>query len=226
MTEASPIDCDLVDVRRATPSDIPGIIALCRRVYVDSPAWAPEQLAAHQAIFPAGQFVAVDPDGRVLGFASSLIVRWDDYDSLGSWRDFTDSGTFANHDPAHGHTLYGAEVMVDPSAQGCGLGKKLYAARRELCTSLGLWRIRAGARLRGYARYASAMSAQEYVAKVVAGELADPTLSFQISQGFHVLEVVPNYLRHDPESLGWAALIEWIHPAAPPEARRYDAGDR
>ncbi len=226
MAEPRPIDCDLIEGRRATPSDIPGIIALCRRVYVDSPAWTPEQLAAHQAIFPAGQLVAVDADGRVLGFASSLIVRWDDYDDLASWRDFTAGGTFANHDPEHGHTLYGAEVMVDPDAQGCGLGKKLYAARRELCTALGLWRIRAGARLRGYARVADRLSAEEYVAQVVARELADPTLSFQLGQGFHVLQVVPSYLRHDPESLGWAALIEWIHPQAPPEARRPDTGDR
>jgi hypothetical protein len=48
---------------------------------------------------------------------------------------------------------------------------------------------------------------------VVRGELSDPTVSFQLSQGFHVMAVVEGYLRHDPESLGYAAVIEWINAA-------------
>ena len=78
--------------------------------------------------------------------AASLIVLWDDYDMTSSWRDFTEHGTFRNHDPK-GRTLYGAEVMVHPDEQGRGIGKKLYAARRELVRRMGLLRIRAGARL-------------------------------------------------------------------------------
>jgi len=46
----------------------------------------------------------------------------------------------------------------------------------------------------------------------------NPTLSFQLARGFHVFDVVHGYLQHDPESLGWAALIQWINPAvATPE---------
>ena len=45
-----------------------------------------------------------------------------------------------------------------------------------------------------------------------SGTLADPTLSFQLSQGFEVLAVVSGYLLHDPESLGYAAVIEWLNP--------------
>jgi hypothetical protein len=48
---------------------------------------------------------------------------------------------------------------------------------------------------------------------VARGSLRDPTLSFQLNRGFHVLAVVEGYLRHDPESLGWAAVIEWLNPA-------------
>ena len=55
------------------------------------------------------------------------------------------------------------------------------------------------------------MSAEEYVIKVINKELRGPTLSFQLKHGFHVLAVVPGYLRHDPESLGYAALIEWMN---------------
>jgi GNAT superfamily N-acetyltransferase len=151
--------------------------------------------------------------GRIVGAAASLIVRWDDYDMHTTWREMTASGTFANHDPT-GRTLYGAEVMVHPDLQGRGVGKALYRARRDLVRRLGLLRIRAGARLRGYAAHAHRMTAEEYVAAVVSGRLTDPTLTFQLRQGFRVLAVVANYLRFDPDSLGHAAVIEWVNAEA------------
>lgn len=201
-----------IEVRNTRREDIPAIIALCRRVYPESPPWGEIQLESHLAVFPEGQWVAGDlEDGSIRGMAASLIVWWSDYDDDDNWRDFTDGGMFTNHDLENGRTLYGAEVMVDPAAQGRGIGKMLYAKRRELAERLGLLRIRAGARLRGYHRYADRMSAEDYVLKVVREELADPTLTFQLRQGFHVMKVVRNYLSHDPESLGWAALIEWIN---------------
>ncbi|MGE5233206.1 MAG: GNAT family N-acetyltransferase [Acidobacteriota bacterium] len=190
------------------------MIALSRAVYPDSQPWSEEQLASHLRVFPEGQLVAVDERQRVVGMAASLIVRWDEYDVAGSWRDFTDHGFFTNHDPEHGRTLYGAEVMVDPDCQGSGVGSKLYEARRELVRRLGLRRIRAGARLRGYHRYAGRMSPEEYTRAVERAEITDPTLSFQLHRGFTILAVVSGYLRHDPESLGHAAVIEWKNPEA------------
>lgn len=198
--------------RTTLSEDVPGIIELSRKVYPDSPPWTVEQLASHGSVFPEGQFVALDTESqRVVGMAASLVVLWDDYDMRMSWRDFTDRGMFTNHDPEQGRTLYGAEIMVDPSLQRRGIGKKLYAARRELVQRLGLLRIRAGARLRGYHRYARRMDPEDYVIRVVNGQARDATLSFQLREGFHVLGVVSNYLPNDPESLGYAALIEWIN---------------
>jgi ribosomal protein S18 acetylase RimI-like enzyme len=213
-------------VRETRPADFAQIIAVTHEVYPESPPWTPEQLASHLRVFPEGQFVAVEEmTERILGMAASLIVRWDDYDVLNHWRDFTDNGMFTNHDPEQGRTLYGAEVMVHPAAQRRGIGSKLYKARRQLVERLKLLRIRAGARLRGYSRYVHRMSAEEYVIKVINRELRGPTLSFQLKHGFHVLAVVPGYLRHDPESLGYAALIEWINEnVARPED--YEGRDR
>ncbi len=56
------------------------------------------------------------------------------------------------------------------------------------------------------------MSAEQYAIQVVQGALSDPTLTFQLRQGFEVLAVVSGYLQHDPESLGYAAVIEWMNP--------------
>ncbi len=207
-----------IEVRNTTMADFPEIAELSRLIYPDNPPWKESQLASHLHVFPDGQFVAVDSaTGRVVGMAASLIVLWDDYDTDTSWRDFTEMGTFTNHDPENGHTLYGAEVMVHPDYQGKGVGSKLYTARRELAKRLGLWRIRAGARLRGYHRYSSSLSPEGYVEKVKRDEIRDPTLSFQLHRGFKVLTVVHGYLSQDHESLGHAAVIEWINPDAHPD---------
>ena len=202
-----------VIVRPTTLADIPHVIELTRRVYPESPPWTEAQLATHLRVFPEGQMVARRRGSEeIAGMAASLIVRWDDYDSTSSWRDFTAHGTFTNHDTVHGHTLYGAEVMVDPALQRSGIGAALYRARRDLAICLGLLRIRAAARLRGYHRHSHRMSAEEYVSKVVRGQIKGPTLSFQLREGFRVIQVVPGYLQHDPESQGYAAIIEWLNP--------------
>jgi GNAT superfamily N-acetyltransferase len=203
-----------INIRQTRPEDFEGIIELTRRVYPGSPPWSPEQLASHLTVFPDGQLVALVEEA-IVGMASSLIVLWDDYEFETNWRDFTAEGTFTNHDPERGRTLYGAEVMVDPTRQGQGIGSVLYDARRQLAVRLGLRRIRAGARLRGYHHVADRMSAHEYVKRVESGAFTDPTLTFQLNRGFHVLAVVSDYLRHDPESLGYAAVIEWLNPEAP-----------
>lgn len=202
---------ETVRVRTTEPSDFARIGDLCRRVYPETPPWTPEQLGNHHRLFPEGQLVATLGDD-VVGMVASLVVHWDDYDTLDSWERFTADGTFANHDPRRGHTLYGAEAIVDPQVQHHGVGGALYQARRQLVERLGLRRIRAGGRLRGYHRYADAMDAAAYVAEVVHGRVVDDTLTFQLHEGFHVLAVVPHYLSDDPESLGWAAVIEWLNP--------------
>jgi GNAT superfamily N-acetyltransferase len=201
-----------VIVRQTTPADFADIITLTHTVYPEAPCWTESQLASHLAVFPEGQFVAIRQDtNQLVGMAASLIVLWDDYDLHASWRDFTASGTFANHDPDRGRTLYGAEVMVAPDLQGQGVGSQLYAAREDLVRQLGLLRIRAGARLRDYHTHAEHMTAEQYAAAVARGELIDRTLTFQLRRGFRVIGVVSQYLRHDPDSKGYAAVIEWVN---------------
>ena len=62
----------------------------------------------HLSIFPEGQLVAVDENGRVVGSSSSHIIDWDDYADSAKWSLITGDGTFETHNPL-GKTLYGAE---------------------------------------------------------------------------------------------------------------------
>ena len=197
--------------------DFDAIIELCKRVYPLQKPWRVDQLAAQRESFPEGQFVAIDTrpggEGRLLGMAACLIVTWDDYELDDSYKELTGGGQFSTHDP-EGRTLYGAEVMVDPDARRRGIGHHLYVRRRQLVRRLELTRIRAGARLPGLADHPE-LSAEAYVIKVIRKELRDPTLTFQLREGFRVLALTRNYI-NDPQSRDTAALIEWVNPDLPP----------
>lgn len=200
-----------IRVRNTTTSDFEGIRALGAEVYPDDTPYTDEYLQAQVDVFPEGQFVAVDIDSqRVVGMASTLIVDWDDYQVSASWTEITGGGLLTTHNPL-GRTMYAADVLVHPEMQGRGVGRQIYSVRRELAIRLKMIRIRAGARLAGYEPFADRMTPDEYTLKVVNGELRDPTLSFQLGRGFHVIAVILDYLYDDPASQNHAALIEWIN---------------
>ena len=76
---------------------------------------------------------------------------------------------------------------------------------------LGKKGIVAGGVIPGYADHINEMSAADYVERVVAGELYDPTLSFQLANGFEARGAIPNYL-DDPAVGDNAVLIVWNNP--------------
>ncbi|HEY9722452.1 MAG TPA: GNAT family N-acetyltransferase [Oscillatoriaceae cyanobacterium] len=208
-------------VRAMRQNDVPAAVALAARAFPGMPAWSERQLRRHLEVFPYGQLVAEDDGGRLLGTASALVVRWDDYDELAPWRVITGDGYFSTHDAA-GFTLYGADIGVDPAARRRGVGQCLYDARKALARRLGLRRIIAGERIPGYAEVADRLTPADYVAEVVAGKRHDPVLSFQLANGFQVRRVIPGYLGSDKDSLGHATLLVWRNPeldaAAPKQA--------
>ncbi|MGA3295334.1 MAG: GNAT family N-acetyltransferase [Candidatus Acidiferrales bacterium] len=199
-----------VSVRQMTPADVPAVVELQHRVYSDDRAWSSEELTQHLTVFPEGQLVAVDETGRLIGSASSLIIDWDDYAESAQWSTITGRGTFSTHNPL-GKTLYGADMCVDPTARQRGIGSHLYDARKQFIRERGLKRLLTGGRIPGYAQVAQKMTSQDYVAEVVRGRRKDATLSFQLKNGLVVLDVVPEYL-DDPESRGFATLLEWLNP--------------
>jgi predicted amidohydrolase/GNAT superfamily N-acetyltransferase len=207
-----------VTVRQATRADIPTLVKLNQEAYPqlanENVVWKEAHLLAHQRAFPQGQLLATSA-GKIVGAASTLIVDMGP-DPLRphTWSGVTDGGYFSNHDP-RGDTLYGADIYVHPKSRLLGVGHALYEARRRLCVQLNKRRILAGGRLWNYSEHAKQMSPQEYASRVVAGELRDLVLSFQLKEGFVLRGVMPHYLR-DARSGDHASLIEWLNPAYKP----------
>jgi GNAT superfamily N-acetyltransferase len=201
-------------IRNTLPEDIPKVVGLQKESFPFlaryGNIWHPEELQSHLRIFPQGQFVAVEPDGTLVGSASTLIVSLDPEYAEHTWKEITADGIFTNHNP-EGDSLYGADISTHPKYRHEGIGKMLYNTRKQLVTKLNLRRMIGGGRLFNYCEFAGRMSALEYARRVVKGELRDPVLSFELDNEFKFIKILPNYL-DDVRSLNNASFIEWLNP--------------
>ncbi len=199
-------------VRQARLEDVPQLAELTDRVYGSGWGHSPEMLRGQQAHFPQGQFVA-EYDGKVVGYCATF--RIDEATALAphSWLEITGGGFASRHDP-EGNWLYGMEVVVHPDLRGMRIGQRLYRARKKLCTDLKLRGIVFGGRLPGLGKAIKRYgSADMYVKAVLEGRRRDPTLSFQLRNGFEPIGLLRDYVPSDHESLGYAAHLVWRNPA-------------
>src|SRR5919112_1752950 len=118
-----------VSVRNTQPEDITKIVDLQKESFPYlaryGNIWHPEELESHLRTFPEGQFVAVEPDGTVVGSASTLIVSLNPEHTEHTWKEITANGMFRNHNH-NGDSLYGADISTHPKYRHEGIGSMLY----------------------------------------------------------------------------------------------------
>jgi GNAT superfamily N-acetyltransferase len=167
--------------------------------------------AAHIRRFPEGQMAVVTDDGQVVACSTDFRTNAIDVAHFKHrYIDIVDNNWLGNHDP-QGAWLYGADIGVLPPYRGRGLATRLYQARQALVQQLNLKGHLAGGLLKGYGALKDRLSAEEYVAQVIAKRRFDPTLSVQLNRGFVVHGILHNYVR-DPECDGKAAFLVWRNP--------------
>lgn len=179
--------------------------------------WSKENIEDLIDIFPEGQ-ICVEVNGHVVACALSIIIDSNKTNIYNSYYQIIDDGKFSKHD-YDGDTLYGIEVFVHPNYRAMRLGRRLYDARKELCEEMNLKRIIAGGRIPNYFNFEHEMSPRVYIEKVKRKEIYDSTLTFQISNDFHVKKILKNYLPEDKESSQFATLLEWNNIYYDPDTR-------
>ncbi|MFN0256372.1 carbon-nitrogen hydrolase family protein [Pedobacter ureilyticus] len=198
-----------IELRKLTIEDYNDLRESMQQAYLDSGngVWSKAKIQNLLNIFPEGQ-LCISVDDKVVACSLSIIVDYDIFGDNHTYEKITGKYSFSTHTP-QGNVLYGIEVFVHPDYRGLRLARRLYEARKELCELLNLESIIAGGRIPGYHEHADKLSPRQYIDKVRAKEIYDPTLSFQISNDFHVRKILKNYLPGDLESKEYATLIEW-----------------
>ncbi len=203
------MEISTIELRHLNIDDYQELKSSMIEAYINWPGayWKEEHIKKLLTLFPEGQ-IAVIADGVLVGCALSIIVKYSHFGDSHNYAQITGNYTFNTHNPK-GDVLYGIEVFIEPDYRGLRLGRRLYDARKELCENLNLKAIIFGGRIPNFHKYSEKMSPREYIQKVKYRQLHDPTLSFQLSNDFHVKKVLKNYLPGDEESKDYAVLLQW-----------------
>lgn len=205
-------------LRQLELNDYPAITEIQLKCFPGMKTWNEEQFKSQITIFPEGQ-LCIAYQGKVIASSSSLIIDFDIYSASNSWAEIADNGYIRNHNNG-GDTLYGIEMMVDPEYRGLKLSRRLYEARKKIAAQRNLKRIVIGGRIPGYSKYADKLTPREYISKVMDKKLTDPVLTPQLSNGFVLKRIIPDYLTSDLESKGYATFLEWSNLDYQPKSKR------
>lgn len=168
-----------------------------------------EDIRVYSQVFPEGFFVVLDGD-QVAGQGAGIFLDFDFEHPQHTIAEITGDHQCANHNPA-GAWYYGTDMAVHPQYRRRGIGKQLYEVRKDLVRHHNKRGIIAGGHMPGYSSHKGEMDTEAYLKKVADGELYDPTLSFQMENGFRIVTILRNYIRDDVTN-GDSALIVWDNP--------------
>ncbi|MGL6055928.1 MAG: GNAT family N-acetyltransferase, partial [Vibrio metschnikovii] len=146
-------------------NDYPELAALMDLVFHDvGGAWPRMTIMDLIHQFPDGQ-ICIEDDGKIIGAALTIKVDYNRFSLPHVYTDIISEHNVIQHKTS-GDALYGLDVFVHPDYRGLRLGRRLYAARKELCRSNNLKAILAGGRIPGYAQHADQMPVADYIEKV------------------------------------------------------------
>jgi len=203
------MDLQSIEMRNLEVQDYQELKKSMKSAYMDMDEdyWDANSIRKLIKIFPEGQ-ICITVNDTVVGCALAIIVDYQKFGDNHTYKQITGDSTFKTHNDK-GDVLYGIDVFIHPKYRGLRLARRLYDARKALCEKLNLKSIIAGGRIPNYQKFQNELTPRQYIDKVKYKEIYDPTLSFQLSNDFHVRKVLRNYLPEDSRSKGFATLIEW-----------------
>ena len=196
-TRTAPPDLVYVEATSAYATQLRELELVCFPNLDGSDLLTEDEVRDQEEAFPEGAFMVLDGES-VVGMASGVFIDFDLTNLQHSLSDIMGMDDVYPHNP-DGEWYYGLDIAVHPDYRGLGIGRRLYDLRKGVVKRFNKHGIIAGGVIPGYANHKAQMSAEAYVEAVKAGELFDPTLSFQLANGFQALAALEDFV-HD-ESL-------------------------
>jgi GNAT superfamily N-acetyltransferase len=192
---------EIVQTREEHAEGAAALQRACFPTLPDEDYFTAEHYRSHVRIFPEGQFVAL-AGKQVVAACTSMRTGFDPPPT--HYIPFIGYNWLTTHEP-DGDWLYGIDMSVHPDFRRLGISKRLYQERAALARRLGIRGELVAGLLPGYDSHRS-MSIEDYVAKVTAGELSDPTLTPQLRNGLRFVRLLYGYVT-DPRSDNTATLL-------------------
>ncbi len=186
------------------------LIRICFPDMPPSDQYVAEDFAEMVELYAMGTVVVLDGE-KVIGMGTGIFTDLD-FDNLPATENglLYDENDRSRHDFA-GDYYWGSDLAVHPDYRGRGIAREIYRWRKKQVTANAKKGFAAAAVLPGYADHRENLTIHEYVEKVVAKELFDPTLSVQLRNGFRVIKLLHEFFVF-PRSDNWSALILWENP--------------
>ena len=185
------------------------LVDLCFPDMPEIDKYTTEDLEEMAEIFQEGTIVAL-AGNKVVGMGTGIFVDLD-FDNLPETENqLLEVDGESAHNP-NGAYYYGSDFCVHPEYRGQRIGRGIYDRRKEVVTNNNKVGFAAAAVLPGYAEFKHKLDIDSYLAKVIAGEFFDPTLSMQMRNGFEVIRPIKDFFTY-PKSDNWAAIILWKNP--------------
>ncbi len=101
--------------------------------------------------------------------------------------------------------------MCTPTIRERVSSKLLYTVRQDLARRLNLRGHILGVMIKGYGAIKDTMTPAQYMDKLNAGEIFDPTVSVQMRRGYTIEGILEDYVE-DPSCDNKAAFLVWRNP--------------
>jgi GNAT superfamily N-acetyltransferase len=216
-TTVSPLDFRIINIRPEHKAEVREVIATANGYDHRDPDIHTVDISELLEEFPQGQFAAViteDGKEKVIGVGITMRTSYPPSAKPKPWMEMLGGEYSVKNHEENGDWLYGIDIAVLPEYQGNGVAGALYKARLGLVHTHDLRGWYAGCLPMGYHKHQDILTPQQYVAKVIRGELRDPTISVQLHRGLKPMGIIENY--YDEEKTGGiAVLMVWQ-----PEAKR------
>lgn len=192
-------------IRQAQVDDLDKIWQLEQEVWPEFPA-SRDMISKRIEIFPEGNIVAQDTDGRIVGYLVIMFIGHKASEFPNSWMAITGNGSMSTHN-IEGEYMYGVTLTV---AKGCGVGMELQVHGWAIAVKYRKKGCFLGSPIPGFAQYKKKhpeVMVEDYVFRLKRGRRPfDPELAYYSAAGFKAVRVLEEY-EPDSKSLNYGVLV-------------------